>query len=63
MLQAERVMRDYQLPSRCHVILSPVFGQIEPAEIVAFMKERNLNQVQLQLQMHKLIWEPDKRGV
>ena len=30
---------------------------------VDFMKEKNLNGVNFQLQMHKFIWNPDKRGV
>ena len=30
---------------------------------VEFMKEKNLNGVNFQLQMHKFIWNPDKRGV
>ena len=28
-----------------------------------FMTEHKLNDVRLQLQMHKFIWDPDKRGV
>lgn len=51
------------LTHRCHVYLSPVFGSIEPAEIVDFMQAHTLNDVTLQLQMHKFIWDPNKRGV
>ena len=47
----------------CTVLLSPVFGRIEPAEIVEFMKEKRLGKARLQLQLHKLIWSPDERGV
>lgn len=43
--------------------ISPVFGEIEPADIVEFMEERNMNGVRLQLQLHKFIWEPTRRGV
>lgn len=52
-----------RLTERCEVHLSPVFGEIEPAEIVEFMKENRTNDVALHLQLHKLIWEPDRRGV
>lgn len=45
------------------IYVSPVFGHIEPAEIVAFMKEKNLWSWRIQLQMHKFIWDPNKRGV
>ena len=45
------------------VFVSPVFCKIEPAEIVDFLKEHKLQDVRLQLQLHKFIWEPQKRGV
>ena len=47
----------------CAVYLSPVFGRIEPAEMVEFMKKRKLGEVRLQLQLHKIIWDPMERGV
>ncbi|MCD7854368.1 MAG: putative 7-carboxy-7-deazaguanine synthase QueE [Clostridiales bacterium] len=47
----------------CPVYLSPVFGRIEPAEIVDFIIKNKLNNVNLQLQLHKFIWSADKRGV
>lgn len=46
-----------------HIFVSPVFGQIEPADIVAYLLEHQLFNCRVQLQMHKLIWAPDKRGV
>lgn len=46
------------------VYFSPVFGMIEPVEIVDFMKEKGLSKfVRVQLQLHKIIWDPNKRGV
>lgn len=41
----------------------PVFGSIEPVRIVEFMIENVLNNVNLQIQMHKVIWNPEERGV
>ena len=61
--RAFAVMDEYSLIGRCHVHLSPVFGRMEPERIVRFMTERKLNGVRLQLQLHKFIWNPDKRGV
>lgn len=61
--RAREVIRQYALTARCSVYLSPVFDAIEPAEIVAFLKEHTLNGVRLQLQLHKYIWDPHKRGV
>ena len=45
------------------IYISPVFGKIEPEEIVNFMINNNMNNVRLQLQLHKFIWEPDRKGV
>ena len=61
--RAEEIIKDYGLTDRCRVYFSPVFGEIEPEEIAEFMKERKLNGVRLQLQLHKIIWKPDMRGV
>lgn len=57
------IIRKYNLSQKCHVYISPVFGNIEPAEIVDFMVENKLNDVNLQLQLHKFIWDPNMRGV
>lgn len=61
--RAAAVMRTYDLIGRTHVYLSPVFGQIDPQEMVAFMMKEKLNDVRLQLQLHKFIWDPNERGV
>ncbi len=57
------IIYSYHLTDKCFVYYSPIYGNIEPEEIVEFMKEHELNNVRLQLQMHKVIWEPDQRGV
>lgn len=49
--------------TRANVFISPVFGKIEPKEIVKFMLEHNMNTCRIQLQLHKFIWDPDMRGV
>ena len=61
--RALEIIRAYDLTKRCHVYFSPVFGAIEPSDIVDFLLEHKLNDVRLQIQMHKVIWDPDKRGV
>lgn len=50
-------------PTRAHIYVSPVFGQIQLEDIVNFMKNNKFNGVTLQIQLHKLIWDPNKRGV
>lgn len=61
--RALEIIKQYDLTNRCRVFFSPVFGKIEPAEIVEFILKNKLNGVNFQLQLHKFIWDPDKRGV
>jgi len=66
-LWARQVMREHQLSPRCHaVLMSPVFDSsadgLNPAELAAWIIQDRLL-VRLNLQMHKYIWEPTKRGV
>ncbi len=61
--RAGEIITEYALAERCHVFLSPVFGKIDPKDIVAFMQEHQMNGVRMQLQMHKFIWHPEERGV
>lgn len=61
--RAREVISGFQLTEKCAVYISPVFGTIVPAEIVEFMKQYRLNGVNLQLQLHKIIWDPQQRGV
>lgn len=61
--RAVEIIGEYELDRKCGVYLSAVFGRIEPAYIVEFMIKHKLNDINLQLQMHKFIWDPNKRGV
>ena len=61
--RAAEIIEEYGLLDRCYVYFSPVFGKIEPAEIVDFMLENKLNKARIQIQMHKVIWDPNARGV
>jgi len=44
------------------VVFSPVFGKLEPIELANWILEFNLK-ARMQVQLHKYIWEPSKRGV
>jgi 7-carboxy-7-deazaguanine synthase len=44
------------------VLLSPVHGELDPRELVAWTLEDGLN-VRVQLQLHKYIWGRDVQGV
>lgn len=57
------IITQHDLTSKCLVYLSPVFGNIDMEYIVEFMKEKNMNKVRLQAQLHKIIWDKDKKGV
>jgi 7-carboxy-7-deazaguanine synthase len=54
---------EHCLDQRCRAVLfSPIFGRIEPREIVEWILADQLA-VRFQLQMHKFIWPPQQRGV
>ena len=44
------------------VLFSPIFGKMRPRTLVGWILEDHLD-VRLNLQLHKMIWEPDQRGV
>lgn len=48
---------------KCSIYVSPVFDKIDPATIVEFLKSQSLYNVRIQLQLHKIIWDSQKRGV
>ena len=50
-------------PPGLSIYVSPVFGKIDPRDIVEFMRKNHLWHWKLQLQLHKYIWDPDMRGV
>ena len=52
-----------QYTPECNIFVSPVFGQIEPKDIVQYILDNNLQNVRVQLQLHKLIWNVNQRGV
>lgn len=61
---ARRITDAYKLVERkCAVYISSCFGAIEPKEIVEYMVNRKWNEVNIQLQLHKYIWDPERRGV
>ena len=56
------VISKYDLLTRCTVLMSVVFGNLEPVMLAEWILESKLN-VRFQLQMHKYIWAPETRGV
>ena len=61
-LWAKEKIVEYNLVEKCNVLFSTVFNKLESRELVEWIIKDNLN-VRFQLQMHKFIWEPDRKGV
>jgi 7-carboxy-7-deazaguanine synthase len=60
---ARGVIGAHKLAARVNaVLLSPVFGRLQPANLAAWILEDRLP-VRMQLQMHKQVWSPTARGV
>ncbi|MCI0526438.1 MAG: radical SAM protein [Nitrospira sp.] len=57
-----QITQQYGLISRCPVLFSPVFGELEPRRLAQWILEDGLK-VHLQIQLHKYIWDPQMRGV
>ncbi|MCP3772031.1 radical SAM protein [Paenibacillus sp. MZ04-78.2] len=50
-------------PTRALPMFSPVWETMPPAKLVGLMLEHGLSQVKLNMQLHKIIWDPAARGV
>lgn len=60
---AKETIRSRRLVGRCAAILvSPAHGVLAPADLTAWILADRLP-VRLQVQVHKVIWAPDTRGV
>jgi 7-carboxy-7-deazaguanine synthase len=58
----KEIMNKYDLKSKCEILFSVVFGELEPLTLVNWILEDKLD-VRFQLQMHKYIWHPETKGV
>ncbi len=60
---ARKIIKEYHLDKRVKsVLISPVFNMMSIEELASWILRDNLS-VRLQLQLHKFIWEPGRRGV
>lgn len=58
-----RVIARYDLERRARaVLISPVWGAVDLTEVAEWVASSGRD-VRLQIQMHKVIWGPDARGV
>jgi 7-carboxy-7-deazaguanine synthase len=59
---AKQIIETYSLQTRCKPMCSPIFGQIELPDLASWV----LNEtpyMRMQVQLHKIIWDPKMRGV
>lgn len=61
MEQALKLLEDNIIVAK--VYFSPVFGSIEAKDIVEFLLKNKKWEYKVQLQLHKMIWDPDMKGV
>lgn len=59
---AREFIREYHLLRKCKVFFSPAFSYLEPSSLASWMIQDRLD-VRFNLQAHKYIFGPEKRGV
>ena len=59
---AADLIRSRGLSDRTEVLLSPAHGQVDPRDLVSWMLRDGLS-ARLNVQLHKIIWSADARGV
>lgn len=59
---ASDIVKHYRLGERCAVLFSPVFGSLDLQPLAEQILNDRLP-VRMQVQLHKLIWDPETRGV
>lgn len=58
---AKQVLIDYDI--KAQPLFSPVWETMPPRKLTELMLEHRLSHVKLNLQLHKIIWDPSQRGV
>ena len=56
------ILKQYDLPARCAILFSPVFGQLDLRQLAEWILADKLS-VRFQMQLHKYIWDPSMHGV
>ena len=59
---AKEVAARYRRERKWGILLSPAFGFLPPERLAGWMVADGID-ARLQLQLHKLVWGPDRRGV
>ncbi|MEE2924950.1 MAG: radical SAM protein [bacterium] len=56
------LVRKYDLSKRAKVLFSPVYDLMDPSSLVEWILNSGLD-VRFQIQIHKVIWDPQAKGV
>jgi 7-carboxy-7-deazaguanine synthase len=56
------LIRRHGLDGRVRLLFSPIWGQVTPLQLTEWVLDSGFD-ARVQLQLHKLIWHPDTRGV
>ena len=59
---SKEIIKKYNLDVKTNILFSSVFNKLSNRELAEWILEDNLK-VRFQTQLHKYIWEPDKKGV
>ncbi|PWB47268.1 MAG: 7-carboxy-7-deazaguanine synthase [Candidatus Methylomirabilota bacterium] len=59
---ARQVTAEHALPEKTQVLFSAVLGELHPRELAEWILADGLD-ARLQIQLHKYLWDPDRRGV
>lgn len=56
------LIRTHGLNGRVGLLASPVWGDVTPLDLTQWVLESGLD-IRVQIQLHKIIWDPSERGV
>jgi len=59
---SKKIIDKYNLANKCHILLSPAYGILKPDNLAVWMIEDKLR-ARFNLQLHKYIFGPERRGV
>ncbi|MBN2693948.1 radical SAM protein [bacterium] len=55
--------KKYELYKKAHILFSPVLGVLNPQVLVEKILSNSIPNTRVQIQIHKVIWNPDTKGV
>lgn len=56
------LIRRYELEGRVHLLFSPIWDAVTPRQLTEWVLESGID-ARVQIQIHKIIWDPATRGV